>query len=137
MGMDYAFTENIFGMVEYHYNGAGSTNPADYRARFDTTPYQRGGVFLLGRDYLMPSLTTRLSPLWNLATQAIINLHDHSAFLAITAEYNLADDLYMDFGYYNFLGDDLGQATDNTTPEFQSEYGLNPDTAYLSLRYYF
>ena len=135
-GVDYAFSENTFGQVEYHYNGAGSDDPEAYLANFDTLPYQRGGVFLLGEHYLMPSFTVQLSPLWFLAAQAIVNLSDSSAFVSISAEYNIAENFYMDFGYYHFVGDDLtldGQGV----PEFGSEYGPNPKTLYTSIRYYF
>jgi hypothetical protein len=44
-------------MVEYHYNGAGSEDTADYIVEQFTKPYQAGGVFLLGQDYLIPSLS--------------------------------------------------------------------------------
>ena len=135
-GIDYAFTEHTFGLVEYHRNGAGSKDAADYAGLFNTTPYQRGGVFLLGRDYLIPVFSIQVSPLWNLAMQSIINLNDDSLFLTFSAEYNLAEDLYMDFGYYRFSGDELLLNADDS-PAFQSEYGSNPDTAYLSLRFYF
>ena len=135
-GIDYAFTEHSFGMLEYHRNGAGSKDAADYAGLFNTTPYQRGGVFLLGRDYLIPVFSLQVSPLWNLALQSIINLNDASVFLTLSAEYNLAEDLYMDFGYYRFSGDELRLDADDS-PAFQSEYGSNPDTAYISLRFYF
>lgn len=142
MGLDYAFTENTFGQVEYHFNGAGSDQPADYLRSFNTLPYQRGGVFLLGKEYLMPVFTWQASPLWALAAQAVVNLSDQSAFVAISAEFNAAENLYMDFGYYHFTGDDLELSPVaapmlRAVPQLGSEYGTNPDTVYASLRYYF
>ena len=136
IGLDYAFSENTFGQIEYHYNGAGSDDPENYLANLQTLPYQRGGVFLSGEHYLMPSFTLQLSPLWFVAAQAIINLSDHSAFGSISAEYNIAEDFYMDFGYYHFMGDDL-TVNRMGLPEFGSEYGPNPNTLYMSIRYYF
>ncbi len=136
IGLDYAFTENTFGMIEYHYNGAGSDDPDDYLQLFNTIPYQRGGVFLLGENYLMPNLSVQVSPLWTVGFQAIINLDDESAFTSITAEYNVAEDFYMDFGFYKFLGDDLSVSAFGL-PVFESEYGPNPDTFYTSIRWYF
>lgn len=134
-GLDYAFSENTFGQIEYHYNGAGSDDPADYLTQFNTTAYQRGGVFLLGREYLMPVFTWQVSPLWSLATQAIWNLSDQSTFSAITAEFNVAENFYMDFGYYHFTGDDLTSSPASVS--LGSEYGTNPDTLFTSLRFYF
>ena len=135
-GLDYAFTEHVFGMVEYHYNGAGSNRPENYLALFDSTPYQRGGVFLLGESYLMPSLSIQASPLWTIGLQAIINLDDESTFSSITAEYNIAENFYMDFGVYIFEGDDLAVGPFGL-PVFGSEYGPNPHTAFASIRWYF
>ena len=42
----------------------------------------------------------------------------------------------MDFGYYHFIGDDL-KVNSIGLPEFESEYGPNPNTLYMSIRYYF
>jgi len=135
-GIDYSFSENTFAQIEYHYNGAGSDDHRDYLANLDSIPYQRGGVFLLGENYLIPGFTLQLSPLWFLAAQAIVNLDDDSSFLSLSAQYNIAEDFYMDFGYYHFSGDDFS-LNNAGQPDFKSEYGPNPDTLFVSIRYYF
>ncbi len=136
VGLDYAPSKNTFAMIEYHYNGAGSDNPTDYLGLFSTIPYQRGGVFLLGQDYIMPSITVQLSALWGISVQAIYNLNDNSAFLSTSAAYNVAEDFYMDFGYYHFVGDEISTLPDGI-PELGSEYGTNPNVLYASIRFYF
>ena len=135
-GIDYSFSENTFAQIEYHYNGAGSSDYKDYPSLFDTKPYQRGGVFLLGENYIMPSFTLQLSPLWSISAQTIYNLDDHSAFASLAAEYNVAENFYMDFGYYHFNGDDLS-LSETGQVNFNSEYGPNPRTLFTSIRYYF
>ncbi len=136
IGTDYAFTENTFMMVEYHFNGAGASNAENYLNLGETIPYRRGGVFLLGKNYLMPSLTIQLTPLWSSSLQAIINLDDPSAFIMLAATWNARDNLYADFGLYHFTGKKL--TTNNAgLPFLRSEYGTNPDMLYASLRYYF
>ena len=135
-GLDYAFSEFTFGQIEYHYNGAGNDDPADYIAAAASLPYQRGGVFLYGRDYLIPSFSAQVSPLLSLSAAAIINLSDDSAFLNVAAEYNIAEDFYMDFGWYHFVGDDL-ETNNLGLPELGSEYGTSPDMLYTSIRFYF
>ena len=132
-GFDYAFTENAFGMIEYHYNGAGAKDPADYGARFDATPYQVGGVFLLGRHYLIPAFSLQVSPLVSLQFQSLLNLDDQSSFSLLAAAYNVAENCYMDFGLYGFSGTGI----DGPPPTLGSEYGGNPTTFYVSLKYYF
>lgn len=124
-GVDYAFTESLYGLVEYHFNGAGTSNLAEYPAQLATTPYRVGGVFLLGRQYLIPSLRLQASPLLTVSGQAMVNLEDGSVFAAVTSDYNLSENTYLGLGYYHFIGPGL------------SEYGSNPDTFYASLRYYF
>ena len=135
-GVDYSFSENTFVQIEYHYNGAGSNDHNDYLSNLSATPYQRGGVFLLGENYLMPSFTVQLSSLWFVATQVIYNLDDNSAFLSVSAEYNIAENFYMDFGYYHFSGDEFS-LTETGLPKLDSEYGSNPSTLFASIRYYF
>lgn len=135
-GVDYSFSERTFVQIEYHYNGAGSNDHNDYLSNLSATPYQRGGVFLLGENYIMPSFTVQLSSLWFVATQVIYNLDDNSAFLSVSAEYNIAENFYMDFGYYHFSGDEFS-LTETGLPKLDSEYGSNPSTLFASIRYYF
>lgn len=132
-GFDYAFTENVFGMIEYHYNGAGAKDPANYGGRFSATPYQVGGVFLLGRHYLIPALSLQLSPLVSLQFQSLVNLDDRSSFSLLAAAYNVAENFYMDFGLYGFSGAGIN----GPPPTLGSEYGGSPTTFYVSLKYYF
>jgi len=136
VGLDYAFTENSFAMIEYHHNGAGSDEADEYLTLLTTLPYQRGGVFLLGQDYVIPSFSVRVSALWGLRAQAIYNLSDDSAFFSLSTEYNVAENFYMDLGFYHFFGDEITILAPGT-PVLRSEYGTNPDVVYASLRFYF
>ncbi len=136
LGLDYAFTENTFAMIEYHYNGAGSDTPAEYLGSRDSVPYTRGGVFLLGTQYVIPTFSVQFSPLLNGAIQAIYNISDHSAFLSASTEFNVAENFYVDFGAYFFIGKALTRQTSGV-PLLLSEYGSNPNTVYASIRYYF
>ena len=135
-GLDYAFSENTLGMIEYHYNGAGSKNTDRYLSLYDTLPYQRGGVFLLGENYLLPSFSFQATPLLSLAMQAVVNLDDASGYTSLSAEYNVAENFYIDFAAYFFVGDDL-TITPLLTPMLGSEYGANPHMLYSSIRWYF
>lgn len=136
LGLDYAFTEFTFGQVEYHYNGAGSDDPNDYIALASSHPYQRGGVFLFGEQYLIPSLSIQLSPLWVVSTMGILNLSDDSSFFSLSAAHNIAENFYMDYGIYLFTGEDL-DISPLGVPVLGSEYGASPDMFYTSIRYYF
>ncbi len=139
-GIDYAFNERVFGMLEYHYNGAGADDPSEYASLFDDSAYTAGGVFLMGEHYLIPNLGWQATPLLNLGVQALANLEDNSIFLSVSGDYSLSDNLYLGMGYYHFLGDELefGSAQPSSQKvNFGSEYGSNPNSLYFSLRYYF
>lgn len=124
-GLDYAFTENVYGLLEYHFNGAGANDPARYAGNIASAPYRVGGVFLLGREYLIPSVNVQISPLWSVSGEALLNLTDNSVFGSFATTYNVSENAYLDLGYYHFLGKRI------------SEYGADPDTLYAALRYYF
>jgi len=133
LGVDHAFGENVFGQIEYHFNGAGTADPEDYAALFTTPAYRSGGIFLLGEHYLMPSLAVTLSALSALNVAAFINLSDHSAFASLSVQRSLSDNLYADLGIYLFTGDSFN----GPTASLGSEYGSNPSLLFASLRYYF
>ena len=83
-------------------------------------------------------MSVQLNPLWLLGFQAIYNISDNSAFMSVSAEFNVSEDIYLDFGYYHFTGDNVERANANTnTLKLASEYGFNPDVLYTSFRYYF
>lgn len=134
-GFDYAFGEFTFGQIEYHFNGAGASRPQDYLTNRNTLAYQRGGVFLAARHYLIPSISQQVSPLISLSGLAIINLDDHSSYLSLSAQFDAGDNLYFDAGIYLFNGDPPALVPPATM--IGSEYGGNPDLAFLALRYYF
>jgi len=138
-GVDYAFSESMFGMVEYHYNGAGATDSRHYLNTAQTSAYQAGGVFLLGQHYLIPSLSFQATALTTLGLQAIVNLKDKSSFWSISATHNVLDDLYLGLGYYHFIGKPpvANQVTPFEPGYLAAEYGTSPNSVYVQLSYYF
>jgi hypothetical protein len=103
---------------------------------YETQPYQRGGVFLLGERYVIPSLAVQVSPLLSFNVQGIFNLEDNSNYTMLSAEYNVAENVYMDFGVYVFSGRGL-MLSPQQSLMLGSEYGANPNMLYASLRWYF
>ncbi|TLU66374.1 hypothetical protein FE810_06700 [Thalassotalea litorea] len=134
-GIDYAITEEFYVAVEYHFNGAGSDNPDDYLSLSTTAPYQRGGVYLFGKHYLIPSFNYQINALSTLSSSAFINLNDQSTFIAIHMEHSWSDNLYSDLGVY--LASGHGLLASNSELQVGSEFGFYPETVYASLRYYF
>lgn len=138
IGLDRALSENIFAMIEYHHSSFGTDDPAQYQNFALSEGARSGGIYLVGRDYLIPSVSWTVTPLLGLAASAFVNLTDSSAFVTLSGNYSLSDNLYTDFGVQVGAGDGttmeslpLSQIIDGT------EFGSFPTTAFVSLRYYF
>lgn len=136
-GLDKAFGENIFTMVEYHYSSAGSSDPGDYIAELGTTAFTSGGLNLLGEHYLIPSISWTVTPLLNLGASGFFHLGDESGFLRASGSYSLSDNLYTDFGVYAGFGNGTSVTPFPPSIDIGSEFGSFPPTFYASLRYYF
>lgn len=136
MGSDFAIDDNIIVMMEYHYNGAGSQDSADYISILQQQPYERGGVYLLGQNYIIPAISWVATPLISVNASSFINLDDHSAFVSIVGEVSWSDNLYSDFGSQMSLGDNP-ELTSTGELKLASEFGSYPLSLYASLRYYF
>ncbi|MCB1647619.1 MAG: hypothetical protein KDI36_19310, partial [Pseudomonadales bacterium] len=139
-GVDYGLTDNAFAMLEYHYNGAGTTDSRDYFSLLSTTAWQKGGVFLFGRHYLMPSLSVQLSPLLSSSLSLVWNLDDDSSYTSWGLDYNAREDLYLGVGYQFFHGDPPRSLNTNLPVGINvpgSEYGASPDNFYVRLAWYF
>ncbi len=136
-GTDYALNENTIIMLEYHYNGAGSSSPKDYLTLLSQEPYQKAGIFLLGKHYLIPAISWTATPLITVNANGFVNMSDQSVFVNLSSEVNWTDNLYSDFGTYISYGDDLEYNSSTQQVNFGSEFGAYPLSLYASLRYYF
>ncbi len=134
-GLDLALSELTIAQIEYHFNGAGTDEPLDYLINRSGRAYQSGGVFLLGKHYLMPSLSHQISPLLGISVLGIFNLTDGSTFLAMSGEFNAGRNVYLDLGLYQFTGS--GPVPGAGGISLGSEYGASPNVVYGALRYYF
>lgn len=130
VGFDYKLTESVYSYIEYHYNGAGASDPKRYAFLQNQIAYTEGGVYLQGAQYIAPGMTYELSSLWKLTGQFLLNLNDHSIFNNLAIEYNVAQDAFIDLGAYVPAGkkSQLSQL---------SEFGSYPTSIYTSLRFYF
>ena len=144
-GVDRNLTRDVFGFVEYHYNGAGGDDPSTYVSRAHATAFADGGVFLLGRHYLAPAVLWQVSGLLSLTVQSLVNLDDHSWLAGPRSEYSITEDVYAELGAFVGVGSGLsswviappwtGEAAAGLAPS--SEFGLYPDMLFASVRWYF
>ncbi len=139
-GLDYSPRNDTYGFIEYHFSSAGEGRPEDYMRLFNTSPYQDGSVYLLGRHYLNFGATVQLSPLVPFTGMVILNLNDGSVVFAPQVEYNIAENIYLAGGGY--LG--FGKKPETVLGPigippllFHSEFGAYPDMIFTSFRVYF
>ena len=132
IGADYNLGTNTYGFIEYHYNQPGESDPANYSSLINSAAYTDGAVYLMGEHYLTPGITHQLTPLVTTSAEALWNLSDLSTYIALSVEYNLAENVYLSGGGY--LG--FGSGPENEF-RLESEFGSYPDTFYGSFRYYF
>ncbi len=141
IGFDYSFWGDTYGFMEYHFNGAGSNHAESYFDNLSTTAYTEGSVYLMGKHYLAPGVSHQLTSLITTAGEALVNLSDPSVFLALSLEYNIAQDVYIAAGAYVGIGrrPEFIIAADpgSKRVDFRSEFGSYPDTYYSSFRIYF
>lgn len=142
--LDYAwlwFGKNIYGLVEFYYDGLGLGH-GDYDQSLADTQLSRrldrGEIFTLGRAYLAGQLRAELHPLLQTSLIAIVNLADPSAIVQPQLEWDLATNWQL------IAGASLYQGGNNT--EFGGFYAdvdgtrvkIGPaDGVYLWLSYYF
>ena len=141
LGADYSLRDGTYLFAEYHYSEAGVTDPADYPPLAGLTPYREGGVYLLGRHYLIPGVTRPITPLLTATVQVItnINLENPSAYLTVTMEYSICDNSYLSWGVYKGAGKGPYPDDDNmfAAPLIGSEFGSYAGRFYFSYRTYF
>jgi hypothetical protein len=142
-GLDYTFTGKLYGYAEYHYNGAGTDDAADYptaadlaAAPEDYPAYTEGSVYLLGRHYLNVGGTYQLTPLLPVSALAIVNLRDPSANVSLSAEYNFTEGVYLTGGFYLGFGEEP-QTAGGMVSEYASEFGASPGVLYTGVKCYF
>ena len=58
---DYRFNNGLILFVQYLYNGAGVGTPREYPRAFASAPVSEGLSFLLGRHYLLSSVSYRIT----------------------------------------------------------------------------
>ncbi len=140
VGLDYNFDFGLYAFVEYYFNSTGGLDPDDYPDISTGDAYRDGAVYLLGKHYVNLGFTYRLHPLVPVSALVMWNVADFSFMLNLSAEYNLAENVYLTAGIFLGLGTVpekimLGPGVYEVKPA--SEFGTYPDIFYTSVRFYF
>lgn len=138
MELDYRFTAGPLFALQYLHNGFGAKAPGNYPAIFLSAPIQEGLGYLLGRHYLLASLSYEPHPLVTIGTLSIWNLLDDSFLLRPMARISLGDNLSLEL-FWSF--------TQGTPPKKissdirvvlpRSEFGSSGESGGVLLKYFF
>ena len=120
-GIDNQFTAELYTLVEYHYNGEGTNNIADY----DIAKLASGGLLNLNTDYIHLSSTYQYNPLINFGLSWMKNINDGSGFVGLSGNYDLIVNLTARAGAQISFG------------SMDTEYILYGSSWYLQFDYYF
>ncbi|MFP4432422.1 MAG: hypothetical protein ACLFPV_14320 [Spirochaetaceae bacterium] len=136
LGVDRNLASDVYGYLEYHFNGAGTLSPGEYLSTATGPAYSEGNVYLVGRHYLAVGGTYTATPLLPMDALIVVNLTDGSAELTLSAEYNFTEDVYLSGGVLLGIGPE--SETEGGVPtRYRSEFGAYPQTFYTQVKLYF
>lgn len=105
VNVDYAFSNSLYLMAEYHYNGQGKRDKAVYQI----TRWNSGEIDFLGQDYLGGMLGYDITPLVRLDNHLIFNLRDNSAFINPELKWSFSPNSNLLLGGQFFSGKDAAE----------------------------
>ncbi len=125
----------LYLLGEIHVQTVGAEQPVDYLTIAMTDRFSRGEAWALGRYYAAASATYDATPLVDVSLFSVVNLADSSALLGPGFSWSVADAAHLNAGAYLALGKRPNDIPFALVP--QSEFGLYPSTAYVSLHAYY
>lgn len=139
IGFDYSFGALTYTSIEYHYNQAGESTPEKYLVNSFNLAYTDGSVYLMGRHYIIPTVSYQITPLMTFTGQVWWNITDNSFLIIPSVEYNIAENLYLAGGGYFGIGKGP-KFLANQIAFFiraKSEFGSYNNSLFTSFRFYF
>ncbi len=121
LGMDYQFTDKLYGLFEYYHNGQGTLDRFDY----NLTALYEGQILNVAKDYMALSGSYQVTPLVTVMLSSISNFNDGSGYLAGTISYSASDNASISLGSLYAYGKTF------------TEYWYYPKAYYLKLETYF
>lgn len=136
--LDYRFASGPIGALQYLHNGFGAKKPEDYPGIFLSAPIREGLGHLLGRDYLLASISHDPHPLVTLGALGIWNLRDDSFLVRPLVRLSLGDNLSLDL-FWSFNQGAAPKIKTSKIPTVipRSEFGSSGAGGGIFLRHFF
>ena len=129
IGAEYQFPNEYIAAIELHHNSSGAKEQAHYLSQYRKFAYQKGGVWLLAKNYFSLTLSKQVSALYNANLTAMNNLLDASSLAIFNMEYSASDNAYL----LLTIMDSFYWASDNP---MLTEFKNYPQRVSLGIRYY-
>ncbi len=136
VGFDRLFSldnRDLYVVVEYQHDGLAASSADDYLELFQTDPFLRGELQVLGRDETAVQASYQLHPLWSLAALGLWNVGDGSFLIAPSVARSLSNEASVSGGVFFGFGDN--EAT--LIAPLPSEYGAAGIAMYVSVSLFF
>jgi hypothetical protein len=140
LGIDYSFSGELYGFLEYYFNSAGMLRAEDYSENLTATVYEDGAVYLMGQHYIFLGCTYQIHPLVPLTGLIMWNVADVSLMIMLSLEYNIAENIYLVAGSFIGLGaypERIAVGPGVFVLKPHSEFGAYPNMIFTSFRVYF
>lgn len=121
LGIDYQFTQKLYGLIEYQFNGEGKSDKSSY----ELSRLYKGEIINLGQNYIAISSSYEYTPLLKFTAITNLNIDDGSGYISLDANYSIDDDVYLSAAFQITHGRGF------------SEYYYFPHSFYLKMEYYF
>ena len=121
LGLDNQFTPELYALIEYQYNGEGTTD----RYAYDLEGLLAGEILNVSTQYLALMASYLAHPLVTVSVTTISNLVDGSGLVACSVHYDVTGNSGILAGAQLTYGGEF------------SEYWYYPPTAYLQFDFYF
>ncbi|MCX7735295.1 MAG: hypothetical protein N2319_01160 [Candidatus Kapabacteria bacterium] len=120
-GLDYQFTSKLYCLIEYQFNGAGTTD----KEKYDFERLFKCEIQNLNKNYVMASANYLIHPLVSLNLSLLSNLNDNSGYASLLSAYSIFENMNLRFGGIYFYGKE------------KTEYWYFSPSTYLLVEYYF
>lgn len=122
-GLDYQFSKEIYCLIEYQHNGAGTRDVNRYNEYL--FKLIKGEIQNIGINYLALMCNYQPAALLNISLSTLNNLDDGSGFIGLTALFNALENLNVGLGGMILYG------------SRNSEYSLYSNSVYLTCQYFY
>ncbi len=121
VGVDYQFSNSLYVIAEYHFNGEGHREPS----QSERSRLFKGEIINLAQHYVFLSGGYPISPLLNITSNTILNLDDGSLVAGGLIDYWLFQNATVGVGVQYFTGSE------------SSEFGSYPKIYYGKVQWFF